>query len=55
MGLSMTLSMALRLDHARSERLPMAAFALAERLTGVRITPGLLQATTFSCGSTEMG
>ncbi|MCL7380301.1 DUF6461 domain-containing protein [Streptomyces sp. 35G-GA-8] len=32
-----------------------AAFALAERLTGVRITPGLLQEATFSCGSTEIG
>ncbi|WP_306822858.1 DUF6461 domain-containing protein [Streptomyces sp. TLI_146] len=28
-----------------------AAFALAEHLTGVRITPELLQDTTFSCAS----
>ncbi|MGN9796364.1 DUF6461 domain-containing protein [Streptomyces sp. OZ13] len=31
-----------------------AAFALAEHLTGIRITPGLLQETTFVCGSTEV-
>lgn len=31
-----------------------AAFALAEHLTGVRITPGLLQDTTFICGSAEI-
>ncbi|WP_329538014.1 DUF6461 domain-containing protein (plasmid) [Streptomyces sp. NBC_01450] len=28
-----------------------AAFALAEHLTGVRITPELLRDTTFVCGS----
>lgn len=31
-----------------------AAFALAERLTGVRITPELLRGTTFACGSARM-
>ncbi|MFE3140568.1 DUF6461 domain-containing protein [Streptomyces scopuliridis] len=31
-----------------------AAFALAEHLTGVRLTPGLLQETTFICGSAEI-
>ncbi|MEU1519943.1 DUF6461 domain-containing protein [Streptomyces sp. NPDC005811] len=31
-----------------------AAFALAEHLTGVRITPELLQDTTFVCGSAEI-
>ncbi|MGW2815712.1 DUF6461 domain-containing protein [Streptomyces sp. NPDC001415] len=32
-----------------------AAFVLAEHLTGVRITPGLIQDTTFICGSTDIG
>ncbi|MGX1270832.1 DUF6461 domain-containing protein [Streptomyces phaeoluteigriseus] len=32
-----------------------AAFALAEHLTGVRITPELLHATTFTCGSATIG
>ncbi|MFD8421072.1 DUF6461 domain-containing protein [Streptomyces sp. NPDC059466] len=32
-----------------------AAFALAEHLTGVRITPELLRDTTFVCGSAEIG
>ncbi|MBV1938753.1 hypothetical protein KUF83_19620 [Streptomyces sp. BV286] len=31
-----------------------AAFALAEHLTGVRITPEILQDTTFACGSAEI-
>ncbi|MFF1482251.1 DUF6461 domain-containing protein [Streptomyces sp. NPDC058301] len=31
-----------------------AAFALAEHLSGVRITPELLQDTTFICGSAEI-
>ncbi|WP_405682332.1 DUF6461 domain-containing protein [Streptomyces sp. NBC_01238] len=31
-----------------------AAFALAEHLTGVRITPELLQNTPFICGSAEI-
>uniref|UniRef100_A0AAU2VF74 DUF6461 domain-containing protein n=1 Tax=Streptomyces sp. NBC_00003 TaxID=2903608 RepID=A0AAU2VF74_9ACTN len=31
-----------------------AAFALAEHLTGVRITPGLIQDTTFICGSAQI-
>lgn len=31
-----------------------AAFALTEHLTGVRITPELLQDTTFICGSAEI-
>ncbi|MFD7282322.1 DUF6461 domain-containing protein [Streptomyces sp. NPDC059862] len=31
-----------------------AAFALAEHLTGVRITPELLQETTFTCGSAKI-
>ena len=31
-----------------------AAFALAEHLTGVRITPELLRDTTFVCGSAEI-
>ncbi|MFC9287500.1 DUF6461 domain-containing protein [Streptomyces sp. NPDC057052] len=31
-----------------------AAFALAEHLTGVRITPQLLQDTTFTCGSARI-
>ncbi|MFE4628911.1 DUF6461 domain-containing protein [Streptomyces mirabilis] len=31
-----------------------AAFALAEHLTGGRITPDLLQDTTFVCGSAEI-
>lgn len=31
-----------------------AAFALAEHLTGVRITPELLRDTTFICGSAEI-
>ncbi|CAL9676223.1 hypothetical protein SUDANB15_07783 (plasmid) [Streptomyces sp. enrichment culture] len=31
-----------------------AAFALAEHLTGVRITPELLRGTTFACGSAEI-
>ncbi|MFD3776351.1 DUF6461 domain-containing protein [Streptomyces sp. NPDC058612] len=30
-----------------------AAFALAEHLTGIRITPALLQDTTFICGTAE--
>lgn len=37
-------------DHLAAE----AAFALAEHLTGVRITPELLQDTTFVCGSAEI-
>ncbi|MGW3158549.1 DUF6461 domain-containing protein [Streptomyces sp. NPDC001089] len=32
-----------------------AAFALAEHLTGVRITPELLRDTAFVCGSVEIG
>ncbi|MDX2543994.1 DUF6461 domain-containing protein [Streptomyces sp. WI04-05B] len=32
-----------------------AAFAFAEHLTGVRITPELLRDTTFICGSAEIG
>ncbi|WP_234391945.1 DUF6461 domain-containing protein [Streptomyces sp. WM6378] len=32
-----------------------AAFALAEHLTGVRITAELLETTTFICGSAEIG
>ena len=31
-----------------------AAFALAEHLTGVRITPELLHGTTFACGSARI-
>lgn len=31
-----------------------AAFALAEHLTGVRITPELLRDTAFVCGSAEI-
>ncbi|MEV0179011.1 DUF6461 domain-containing protein [Streptomyces sp. NPDC050625] len=31
-----------------------AAFALAEHLSGVRITPELLQETTFTCGSAKI-
>ncbi|MFG2630776.1 DUF6461 domain-containing protein [Streptomyces sp. NPDC048473] len=31
-----------------------AALALAEHLTQVRLTPELLQNTTFSCGSSEI-
>jgi hypothetical protein len=31
-----------------------AAFAFAERLTGVRITPELLRDTTYICGSAEI-
>lgn len=31
-----------------------AAFALAEHLTGVRITPELLRETTFTCGSARI-
>jgi hypothetical protein len=31
-----------------------AAFALAEHLTGVAITPELLQETTYICGSAEI-
>ncbi|BCL18189.1 DUF6461 domain-containing protein [Streptomyces tuirus] len=31
-----------------------AAFALAEHLTGVHITPELLRETTFTCGSTRI-
>ncbi|WLQ53885.1 DUF6461 domain-containing protein (plasmid) [Streptomyces poriferorum] len=31
-----------------------AAFALAEHLTGVRITPELLQNTPFNCGSAQI-
>ncbi|MDN3028748.1 DUF6461 domain-containing protein [Streptomyces sp. S.PB5] len=32
-----------------------AAFALAEHLTGVRITPELLRTTTFTCASARIG
>ncbi|WP_251017615.1 DUF6461 domain-containing protein [Streptomyces sp. ISL-1] len=32
-----------------------AAFALTEHLTGVHITPELLQDTAFICGSAEIG
>lgn len=32
-----------------------AAFALAEHLTGVRVTPELLRDTAFVCGSAEIG
>ncbi|MET9424916.1 DUF6461 domain-containing protein [Streptomyces sp. NPDC006540] len=31
-----------------------AAFALAEHLTGIRVTPELLQETTFTCGSAKI-
>ncbi|MFD8573377.1 DUF6461 domain-containing protein [Streptomyces sp. NPDC059639] len=34
---------------------PEAAFALSEHLTGVRITPELLNDTTFICGSAQTG
>jgi hypothetical protein len=37
-------------DHLAAE----AAFALAEHLTGVRITPELLKDTAFVCGSAEI-
>jgi Family of unknown function (DUF6461) len=33
---------------------PLAAFALAEHLTGVALTPELLQETMFTCGSAEI-
>lgn len=36
-------------DHSQA-----AAFALAEHLTGVRITPELLRDTTFTCGSAKI-
>ncbi|WP_256356325.1 DUF6461 domain-containing protein [Streptomyces sp. PKU-EA00015] len=40
-------------DTAENLSVP-AAFALAEHLTGIRITPELLQETTFTCGSAKI-
>ncbi|MGI5324095.1 DUF6461 domain-containing protein [Actinomadura nitritigenes] len=33
---------------------PLAAFALAEHMSGIGITPELLHETTFTCGSAEI-
>lgn len=40
----------LREDGDNAEHCIAAAFALAERLTGVRITPDLLEESTYACG-----
>ncbi|WP_396446385.1 DUF6461 domain-containing protein [Actinomadura sp.] len=40
-------------DDPEPDLSPWAAFALAEHLTGVTLTPELLQETTFTCGSAK--
>lgn len=42
-------------SHTAEHLAAEAAFALAEHLTGVRITPGLIQDTTFIRGSADIG
>ncbi|MFD7900377.1 DUF6461 domain-containing protein [Streptomyces sp. NPDC059743] len=41
-------------DSPETDVSPLAAFALAQHLTGISITPELLEGTTFSCGSVEV-
>jgi Family of unknown function (DUF6461) len=42
-------------DSPETDLSSLAAFALAEHLTGVTLTPELLQETTFTCGSAGIG
>lgn len=41
-------------DDPNPDLSPLAAFALADHLSGIMITPELLQETTFTCGSTKV-
>lgn len=41
-------------DDPNPDLSPLAAFALADHLSGITITPELLRETTFTCGSTKV-
>ncbi|MGW5781966.1 DUF6461 domain-containing protein [Streptomyces sp. NPDC003863] len=43
-----------RAADAETDLLSPAAFALAEYLTGVAVTPALLQDTTFTCATVKI-